>query len=146
MPTSVTYPPEVQADIKKHLEAKIAMRNKDAERIMGMGVDSAPIDDAPDPVRPSGPLSINDDHVDMAIAKVDFHVFPGTTTTVCCLTLRNGWNVTGESACVSPAQFDKDLGERIAYNNARQKIFGLEGYLLKEKLVNGGFHSSKHGL
>ncbi|WP_151775910.1 Gp49 family protein [Acinetobacter colistiniresistens] len=54
--------------------------------------------------------------------------------TFCVLVLKNGFTVTGESACASPENFDKLLGQKIAYENARNKIWQLEGYLLKEKL------------
>ena len=63
-----------------------------------------------------------------------YHVFPGTTLTVCCLTLANGFAVTGESACASPENFDAELGQKIARQNARDKIWALEGYALRSKL------------
>lgn len=74
------------------------------------------------------------DHIDRAIVSEDYHVFPGSQMTVCCLTLKNGFNVTGESACASPENFDAELGRTIARRNARQKIWALEGYLLKQRL------------
>ena len=54
--------------------------------------------------------------------------------TFCVITLKNGFTVTGESACVSPENFNAEIGQKIAYENARNKIWQLEGYLLKEKL------------
>ena len=54
--------------------------------------------------------------------------------TFCVITLKNGFTVTGESACASPENFDKIIGQKIAYENARNKIWQLEGYLLKEQL------------
>lgn len=72
--------------------------------------------------------------IDDAIASEDYHVFTGSQLTVCCLTLRNGFTVTGESACASPENFDAELGRKIARGNARDKIWMLEGYLLKERL------------
>lgn len=72
---------------------------------------------------------------DVIIAEL-FHVFPSTTLTVCCLKLRNGFTVTGESACVSPDNFDAELGEKIARENARNKIWALEGYALRERILN----------
>ena len=63
-----------------------------------------------------------------------FHVFEGSQLTVCCLTLTNGFTVTGESACASPENFNVELGEKIARENARNKIWALEGYLLKQEL------------
>ena len=75
--------------------------------------------------------------IEACIIKTAFHVFPDTQLTVCCLTLQNGFTVTGESACASPQNFDADLGQRIAHENAKQKIWALEGYRLKSKLHEG---------
>jgi len=77
---------------------------------------------------------ITEKHIDSVISGVDYHVFDESCMTVCCLTLRNGFNVIGESACASPENFDADLGRKIAYKNAKQKIWMLEGYLLKEHI------------
>lgn len=57
--------------------------------------------------------------------------------TICVLQLRNGFNVTGESACVDPANYKQDIGDSIAYRNARSKIWLLEGYALAERLFRG---------
>ncbi len=59
---------------------------------------------------------------------------PLQTLTFCILTLENGFTVTGESACASPENFDAEIGKKIAYENARENIWQLEGYLLKDKL------------
>jgi hypothetical protein len=72
--------------------------------------------------------------IDAVIHGEDYYIFPGTTVTVCCLTLKNGYNVIGESACASPDNFDQEIGRKIARANAREKIWALEGYLLKEAL------------
>ncbi|MCK4621296.1 MAG: hypothetical protein KAT62_03675 [Desulfuromonadales bacterium] len=77
---------------------------------------------------------LNPEHIDNTIADEAYHVFDGTTLTVCCLTLKNGFNVTGESAAASPENFDREIGRKIARENARDKIWALEGYLLKQKL------------
>lgn len=59
--------------------------------------------------------------------------------TFCVLTLRNGFTVTGESACVSPENFDVQIGRAIARQNAVQKIWPLLGFALKERLhAEGG--------
>lgn len=73
--------------------------------------------------------------IDETIVSEDYHVFPGSQLTVCALTLRNGFTVTGESACASPENFNAAIGEKIARDNARNKIWALEGYLLKERLA-----------
>ena len=54
--------------------------------------------------------------------------------TFCVIVLRNGFTVTGESACASPENFDAALGCKIARQNAVQKIWPLMGYTLKERL------------
>lgn len=54
--------------------------------------------------------------------------------TFCVLILRNGFTVTGESACASPENFDAELGRKIARANAVNKVCPLMGYALKEKL------------
>ena len=56
--------------------------------------------------------------------------------TMCVLVLRNGFTVTGESACASPQNFNADLGQKIARANAINKIWPLEGYLLKQQLYD----------
>jgi hypothetical protein len=73
--------------------------------------------------------------IDDVIVASDFHIFPGTTLTVCALTLRNGFQVVGESACASPENFDAEIGRKIAFDNARSKIWALEGYRLRSELA-----------
>ena len=72
--------------------------------------------------------------IDAAIVDKTFHVFPGTTVTVCCLTLANGFNCIGYSAAASIENFDLEIGQKIAFENARQEVWPLEGYLLKQRL------------
>ena len=55
--------------------------------------------------------------------------------TFCVLVLRNGFTVTGESACASPENFDAELGRKIARQNAVQKIWPLMGYELRSQLA-----------
>ena len=55
--------------------------------------------------------------------------------TFCVLVLRNGFTVTGESACASPENFDAELGRKIARQNAMQKIWPLMGYELRSQLA-----------
>ena len=58
--------------------------------------------------------------------------------TFCVLVLRNGFTVTGESACASPENFDAEIGRKIARQNAVAKIWPLMGYELKQRLHQGG--------
>lgn len=81
---------------------------------------------------------VTPDTLDEKIQGEDYHVFPGTTVTVCLLHLENGFTVTGESACASPENFDPELGRQIARRNAREKIWMLEGYLLRQRIHDAG--------
>lgn len=80
---------------------------------------------------------VTPDQIDAKISAEAYHVFEGSCLTVCCLTLQNGFTVSGESACASPANFNAELGRKIAKAHARDKIWALEGYLLREKLSKG---------
>ena len=73
-------------------------------------------------------------HIDSVIHDAKYHVIPGTTVTVCCLVLANGFTVIGHSAAASPANFDQEIGRKIAFSNAREQVWALEGYLLKQTL------------
>ena len=73
------------------------------------------------------------DIIDSLIKEKSFHRLTDVLT-VCVLTLQNTFTVTGESAGASPANYNQKIGEDIAFTNARDKIWPLEGYLLKQKL------------
>ena len=75
------------------------------------------------------------EHIDAQIAKVDYYVFPDTTSTICRIGLVNGFSVIGHSACVSIENFDEEIGRNIAYKNAREQIWQLEGYALACRLA-----------
>lgn len=54
--------------------------------------------------------------------------------TFCVLVLHNGFTVTGESACVSPENFDAEIGRKIARQNAINKLWPLMGFALADRL------------
>ena len=58
--------------------------------------------------------------------------------TFCVLVLRNGFTITGTSACASPENFDAEIGQKIARQNAVAQVWPLMGYSLKQQLHNGG--------
>lgn len=57
--------------------------------------------------------------------------------TFCVLTLRNGFTVTGQSACASAENFDEQAGREYARKDAVNKVWPLEGYLLRQRLHDG---------
>lgn len=85
---------------------------------------------------------ITPDHITSRIAREQFYRFPGSTVTVCCLTLVNGFNVIGHSAAASPENFDEKIGRDIAYTHARDRIWELEGYLLRQQLAQAELRES----
>lgn len=77
---------------------------------------------------------ITPDGIDGKIVEERFWQPEGTTLTVCALTLENGFVVVGHSAAASPENFDAEIGRKLARDKAREHIWPLEGYLLREKL------------
>lgn len=81
---------------------------------------------------------------DGVISRMDHYPLKGelheslSLLTFCVIVLRNGFTVTGESACASPENFDAEIGRKVARQNAVQKIWPLMGYELKTWLSNGG--------
>lgn len=77
---------------------------------------------------------VTPDQLDETISAAQYWQPEGTTLTVCVLTLANGFHVTGESASASAENFDAEIGRKLAYDHARNKIWVLEGYLLRQRL------------
>lgn len=80
---------------------------------------------------------LSPEKIEDVIVGEQYYRFPRTTMMVCCLTLKNGYCVTGESAAVSSENFDAEIGQKVAKQHAKDKIWALEGYLLKQKLYGG---------
>jgi hypothetical protein len=72
--------------------------------------------------------------IDGAIARAQYWQPDGTTQTVCCVQLVNGFTVVGSSACADPANFDESLGRALAFDDARDQIWFLLGFQLREEL------------
>lgn len=62
-------------------------------------------------------------------------LIPLDLLTFCVLVLKNGFTVTGESACASPENFDSEIGRKIARQNAVSKVWPLMGYALRSRLA-----------
>lgn len=84
------------------------------------------------PAAPRTAVSLND--ILAKVRRATYTVLPDTTTTVCQLHMENGYVILGTSACVDPAKFNKALGEKYAYEDAINKAWPLEGYLLAEEI------------
>ena len=75
--------------------------------------------------------------IDAAIVSETFTTLPSGKAMVCELILRTGFSVRGESSCVSKDNFNEDIGKKISREDARNKVWMLEGYLLQEKVYQG---------
>lgn len=71
--------------------------------------------------------------IEARIGDVAYTRLPGGTMTICQITIDNGFVVIGESACVNPENYQQVIGERIAYDNAFNKLWMLFGFLLAEQ-------------
>lgn len=84
---------------------------------------------------------VTKEHIDAIMAKVAVQAMrlPGTNITIAVATLPDGFMVgMGSSACVSAENFDEELGVSIAggkaVEQAREKLWEMEGYLLRDRL------------
>lgn len=111
----LTAPRITPADIEANIASEHCFTAWEGAQLAYWG-DSDPEDPKPEEGEPAkdGPLSL---------------------LTFCVLVLRNGFTVTGESACASPENFDAELGRKIARQNAVAKIWPLMGYELRSKLA-----------
>ena len=80
------------------------------------------------------PRSVTLDGIKAKIKNEMYLVLPDGKSTLCVLTLENGYTIKGISACVDAANFDMNIGRKIAFEDAIRQIWPLEGYLLAEKL------------
>lgn len=78
-------------------------------------------------------MRVTEDDLDKEIVGEDYYRFPDTTVTVCCLRIRNGMCLIGESACVDPNNFDEATGRKVARANAREQLWKLLGFRLLDK-------------
>lgn len=76
---------------------------------------------------------VTKERIESKIVKTDYMVLPDSTVTLCNLTLDNGYSVRGESACVDSRNFNIEIGKGLAYKQAFDKIWALEGYALAER-------------
>lgn len=83
---------------------------------------------APEPL----PDSVTMEAIHARIAGCEFVRMPDGRTTICQLTLDNGFTVLGESSCVDPANYKQHLGEKYSREQAIDKLWPLLGFLLTE--------------
>jgi len=75
-------------------------------------------------------------HLDAIIVGATY--YPQGTLMLCVLEVANGFMAVGQSACASPENYDARIGRELAYHDAYNKLWALEGYLLRQRLYEGG--------
>lgn len=81
------------------------------------------------------------DDINAVIAEQYYTTIGDTKHVICLLVLKNGFTVSGENACASPENWREDIAREMAYKQARDKVWELEGYLLKQKLYEEKLNS-----
>lgn len=90
------------------------------------------------PETPQHRTSVTLADIQAKVKKTTYTILPDTTTTVCQLYMENGYVILGTSACVDKAKFNQALGEKYAYEDAMNKAWPLEGYLLAQEIFQRG--------
>lgn len=65
---------------------------------------------------------------------------PLALLTLCVLLLKNGYMVTGQSAVVSPENFDEEKGKKAAYDDAFRHLWPLFGFVMRTDLYRNALH------
>lgn len=87
-------------------------------------------------------MMLSKEHIEGVVRSESYIHIPNTTTTVCCLVVQNGFVVIGHSACIDPADFDAEMGRKIARDKAIDQLWQLEGYLAKQRMYEGSASDS----
>ena len=76
---------------------------------------------------------VTKEQIEARIEKIHTAKLPWSeTVTICEIKLDNGFSVRGESACVNPENYDKEIGDKIAYDNAFRQLWPYFGFMLAE--------------
>ena len=78
--------------------------------------------------------SVSLEDIQAKVKRTVYTVLPDTTTTICQLFMENGYVILGMSACVDKTKYNQALGEKYSYEDAINKAWPLEGYLLAEEI------------
>jgi hypothetical protein len=81
---------------------------------------------------------VTEDSIKAKIASVEYTL--AGTTTICQIRMNNGFVFLGHSTPASPLNYDAEIGQRYAYENAFKHIWTHEGYLLRERLSEQEAH------
>lgn len=78
---------------------------------------------------------VTPEDVQAEITAETYTVLPSGRTTICELTLTNGFTVRGESSVVHIENFNAEIGRKVARLDATEKIWQLLGFRLRDDLA-----------
>ena len=119
----------------QQIEQEIQAKGLTAPRITPEDIEANIIDEVYFTAEQGYQAAMKAQHPDLAEMGNEFPNGTLRLLTFCVLTLRNGFTVTGESACASPENCDAEIGRKIAHAHAVQTIGPLMGYALKSELA-----------
>ena len=90
--------------------------------------------------------AVDKQYLESRVQDVDYLVMKDGRTTVCTITMANGFTVNGYSACVLACNFDEALGRKYSYADAFDKLWPLEGYLLAEEVYSRARGDENHDI
>lgn len=79
------------------------------------------------------PFRLTEQDIVGKVKNVTFTVMPSGKAVICEITLENGFTVRGESAVVDPKNFVLEIGQKISFSHAIDKVWEVEGYLMQQK-------------
>ena len=117
------------------------MPETDQERKARTGLSSLQIADAEAAAVQKTPNRISLDQIEAAIASTQYMYpdnIPGMT--ICTIALKNGYGLVGKSAVADVENFNKELGQKFAREDAIRSAWPLFAFALRERLspCNGG--------
>jgi formylmethanofuran dehydrogenase subunit C len=74
---------------------------------------------------------LSPEQIDQTIVDEAYYIFPNTTVTVCCLTLRNGFKVIGKSAAANTANFNEEIGRKVRTSKRTGTDLGTGGVFVE---------------
>ena len=77
-------------------------------------------------------LQVTLEEVEEAIGKVEFSTV-GVKTTLCVITMKNGFEVLASSSCVNPINYNQAIGEKYSLLIAKDQVWQLLGFLKQQK-------------
>lgn len=90
--------------------------------------------------------SVDKQYLEKRVKDVYYTVMPDGRTTICTIEMVNGYTVNGYSACVLASNFDAARGRKYSYEDAFNKLWPLEGYLLAEEVYSRSRGDENHDI